>query len=155
MTRRVAELTAWAWLVGFCLITASCSSSGDAPPPIETIPRAASPAGQSSDAAQAVIIELRSQPDPPKSGDNTFDVTVSQPDGSPVIDATVTTVFSMPAMPSMNMPAMRSTATLAHEASGRYRGTGQLSMSGTWNVTVTVSHGVEEIGRKNFSIVAK
>jgi hypothetical protein len=72
-----------------------------------------------------------------------------------VTDATVTTVFSMPAMPSMNMPAMRSTATLAHDAAGRYRGTGQLSMGGTWNVTVTVSRGPDELGRKTFSIIAK
>lgn len=72
-----------------------------------------------------------------------------------VSDATVTTVFSMPAMPSMNMPAMRSETNLAHDAAGRYRGMGQLSMGGTWNVTVTVSRGAEEIGRKNFSVIAR
>ena len=73
-------------------------------------------------------------------------------DGSPVTDATVKTVFSMPAMPSMNMPAMRTTATLTHEGSGLYRGTGQLSMAGTSNVVVTATRGAEEIGRTNFSV---
>jgi len=102
-----------------------------------------------------LAIEFRSEPDPPKMGGNSFEVTVKQPDGSPVTDATVTTVFSMPAMPSMNMPAMRSTATLAHEVSGRYRGTGQLSMGGTWTVMVTVSRGPKELGSKKFSVVAK
>ena len=38
---------------------------------------------------------LRSEPDPPKSGDNTIEVTVRQPDGSPITDAAVTAVFSM------------------------------------------------------------
>jgi hypothetical protein len=61
----------------------------------------------------------------------------------------------MPAMPSMNMPAMRSAVPLTHNAEGRYRGTGQLAMAGTWNVTVTASRGGQEIGRTNLSIVAK
>lgn len=102
-----------------------------------------------------VVIDFRSEPDPPKSGDNQVEVTVKGKDGAAVTDAQVTTVFSMPAMPSMNMPAMRSDATLAHDADGRYTGTGQLSMSGTWNVTVKVSRGSDVLGSKSFSIVAK
>jgi nitrogen fixation protein FixH len=113
------------------------------------------PASEAATAGQELSISFRSEPDPPEAGDNTFEVTVKQPDGSPVIDATVTTVFSMPAMPSMNMPAMRGTATLTHEASGRYRGSGQLSMGGTWTVIVTVSRGSQELGSKKFSVVAK
>ena len=66
--------------------------------------------------------------------------------------ATVEAVFSMPAM---NMPAMRSTAALTHEGSGLYRGSGQLSMGGTWNVIVTASRGADEIGRTTFSVIAK
>ena len=80
---------------------------------------------------------------------------VRQPDGSPITDAAVTAVFSMPAMPAMNMPAMRAEAKLPHVEGGRYRGIGQLSMSGTWNVTVTATRDGEPIGRRSFSIVAK
>ena len=80
---------------------------------------------------------------------------MTQPDGPPITDATVEAVFSMPAMPSMNMPAMRSAAALSHQGSGRYRGGGQLAMSGTWNVLLTVSRGAEELGRRNFSVIAK
>jgi hypothetical protein len=143
--------------LGLCLIGVGCTRSEEAPLARGTNQGAQpAPAGQSPAATtQDLAIEFRSEPDPPEAGDNTFEVTVKQPDGSPVTDATVRTVFSMPAMPSMNMPAMRSTATLAHEASGRYRGTGQLSMGGTWNVTVTVSRGPEELGSKKFSVVAK
>ena len=111
--------------------------------------------GWSEATGQGLAIAFRSEPDPPEAGDNTFEVTVKQPDGSPVTDASVMAVFSMPAMPSMNMPAMRSTATLSHEASGRYRGTGQLLMGGTWNVTVVVARGLEQLGSKKFSVIAK
>ena len=61
----------------------------------------------------------------------------------------------MPAMPAMNMPAMRAEAKLSHVEGGRYQGMGQLSMSGTWNVTVTATRDGEPIGRRSFSIVAK
>lgn len=155
MTGRTSDIAGCVCLLGLCLI-AGCTR-GDETPAAETVLGARStPAGQSpAVTSQDLAIEFRSEPDPPEAGDNTLEVTVRQADGSPVTGATVTAVFSMPAMPSMNMPAMRSTATLAHEASGRYRGTGQLSMGGTWNVTVTVSRGPEELGRKNFSVVAK
>ena len=52
-------------------------------------------------------------------------------------------------MPSMNMPAMRSAATLSHQGAGRYRGNGELSMGGTWTVNVTASRGAEEIARSS------
>ena len=61
----------------------------------------------------------------------------------------------MPAMPSMNMPEMRSTATLAPAGDGRYRGTGHLSMAGTWNVMVTVTRAGEELGTNRLSIVVR
>ena len=143
-------------LLGLCLIVVGCTRRDDTPPTRGTNQGPQSnPASDAPAAGQELSIAFRSEPDPPEAGDNTFEVTVKQPDGSPVMDATVTTVFSMPAMPSMNMPAMRGTATLAHKASGRYRGSGQLSMGGTWNMIVTVSRGSEELGSKKFSLVAK
>jgi len=99
-------------------------------------------------------IEVAIEPNPPSPGDNTIGVTVKK-DGAPVTDANVTTVFSMPAMPAMNMPEMRSSATLQPAGEGRYRGVGRLSMAGTWNVRVTVTRNGQELGTKNVSIVAK
>jgi nitrogen fixation protein FixH len=116
------------------------------------------PAGNSVPAAtstEGVTIDFSSEPDPPKSGDNTIEVTVRQPDGTAITDAVVTAVFSMPAMPAMNMPAMRAEAKLTHVERGRYQGMGQLAMAGTWNVTVTATRDGEPIGRRSFSIVAK
>ena len=106
-------------------------------------------------ATGGIAITLASDPNPPKSGDISFAVTVKQADGSPITDGTVKAVFSMPAMPSMNMPAMKSEATLVHEDGGTYRGPGQLSMAGTWDVTVSVSRNGEEVGNRRFSVVAK
>jgi nitrogen fixation protein FixH len=108
-----------------------------------------------TDSATGVALDFQSEPDPLRSGDNAIEVTVRQRDGSAITDADVTAVFSMPAMPTMNMPAMRSEARLTHVEGGRYRGTGQLSMAGTWNVTVTATREGEPVGRRTFSIVAK
>ena len=114
------------------------------------------PAQQEQPAAsEGVALDFRSDPDPLKAGDNSIEVTVRQPDGTPVTDAVVTAVFLMPAMPAMNMPEMRSESQLTYIDNGRYRGTGQLSMSGTWNVTVTATRQGEPVGRRSFSIVAK
>jgi nitrogen fixation protein FixH len=99
-------------------------------------------------------IGFRSESVPPIAGDNVFVVTVTK-DSTPVSDAAVTAVFSMPAMPSMNMPEMRSAVTLAPDGDGRYRGTGRLAMAGTWNVRVTVTRDSQELGTKSLSIVAK
>ena len=115
----------------------------------------ARPSTPATTSTEGVTIEFSSEPDPPKSGDNAIEVTVRQPDGTAITDAAVTAVFSMPAMPAMNMPAMRAETKLTHVEGGRYRGMGQLSMAGTWNVTVTATRDGEPIGRRSFSIVAK
>lgn len=157
MTRRPSIMAGIACLAGLCLMTAGCTRSEEAPPADGTnlAPRSTATSQPPAATSQDLAIDFRSEPDPPQEGDNTFEVTVKQTDGSPITDATITVVFSMAAMPSMNMPAMRSTAILAHQASGRYRGIGLLSMDGTWNVMVTVSRGAEELGSKKFSVVAR
>lgn len=99
-------------------------------------------------------IGFSSESGPPTSGENRFEVTVKE-NGSPVDDATITIVFSMPAMPSMNMPEMHTSARLQPAGGGRYRGSGQLSMAGTWNVRVTVTRNGHELGSKRLSIVAR
>jgi len=129
---------------------ASCTREG-APESSQTTQ---SPAAAPAPNANGVSVQFTSEPIPPVWGDNQIEVVVME-NGAPVTDATVEVVFSMPAMPSMNMPAMRSAAPLAHGGEGRYRGTGEISMPGTWNVMVTATRGGQEIGRTNLSIVAK
>lgn len=115
-------------------------------------PRAA---GRSEKTKTALDIALKSEPDPPKTGENTFEVTVRSPDGKPVTDAEVSVRFYMAAMPSMNMPEMRSTVTLKHVKNGVYRGTGNVMMGGRWDVTVVVARGGKEVGRRKLTIIAQ
>lgn len=103
---------------------------------------------------QAVDITFKTEPDPVRTGENTFEVMVRQ-DGKPVTDAMVTTEFFMAAMPSMNMPEMRTKAELAHEGNGMYRGKGQVMMAGNWDVTVMAMRGGQEIGSRKITVTAK
>jgi RND family efflux transporter MFP subunit len=86
-------------------------------------------------------IELRTDPDPPRAGATAIEVTVGEDDRQAVEDATVSVLLFMPAMPSMDMPAMKSTAELSHVGGGTYRGTADVLMNGRWEVTVTVVRG--------------
>ena len=104
---------------------------------------------------KGAAITFVTRPDPPRSGDNAVEAVVVAGDGTPVVDAQVTAVFSMPAMPSMNMPAMHSDFVLRPVGTGRYVGTGQLVMAGTWNVSVTVRRGGKTLASKRFSVIAK
>lgn len=104
---------------------------------------------------QQLAITLTSQPDPPRSGDNNFEVTVKGPDGQPLADAEVSIVFFMAAMPSMSMPAMKNEAKLAPAGNGVYRGAGQIMMAGRWDVTVVVSRGGQRLGSKQVGVVAR
>ena len=90
-------------------------------------------------------ITFRTIPDPPKTGDNQLEVTVKDAGGKPIDEAEVTVQFFMPAMPTMNMPAMRSDATLSPAGGGTYRGAGQVMMAGRWDVTVTVTRGGQRL----------
>jgi RND family efflux transporter MFP subunit len=106
-------------------------------------------------AAEALTIAFRTVPDPPRSGENTFEVDLRDPSGQPVTDAQVRVVLYMPAMPSMNMPAMSSEATLSHAGGGTYRGTGRVSMSGRWDVTVTATRNGARLGSRQTTVVAR
>lgn len=114
---------------------------------------APAPAPAATPPAGSVEIGFKSEPDPPKMGGNTFDVMVMS-GGQPVTDADVSVEFFMPAMPSMKMPEMRNTIALTHEGNGRYRGTGNVMMAGSWDATVSVRHGGQVIGSRKFPVTA-
>jgi RND family efflux transporter MFP subunit len=112
-------------------------------------------AGGAAPGGQAVDLAVRLDPDPPRAGETLFEVAVKDPTGQPVSDATVTLQLFMPAMPTMNMPAMRSETTLPHAGGGIYRGPAQVLMSGRWEVTVVVRREGRDIGLKRFSTTAR
>ena len=117
----------------------------------EAPPAAAMPAG----ATQQLDIAFRSAPDPPKVGENQFEVTVGDAAGKPIDDADVRLQFSMAAMPTMNMPAMRNEVKLAPAGGGVYRGTGQVLMAGRWDVTVAVMRGGQRLGARQLAVVTQ
>lgn len=110
---------------------------------------------EGGEARQQMDITFQSQPDPPRTGENVFEVTVTGADGRPVADAEVTVVFFMAAMPSMSMPAMKNETKLESVGSGVYRGTGQVMMAGRWDVTIVVSRGGQRIGSRQIGVVAR
>jgi hypothetical protein len=123
------------------------------PTPTSTPTSAAGPTTPSP--AAALQIAFRSQPDPPKAGDNRLEVTVSTPEGTPIDDGEVAVTFFMAAMPAMNMPAMRSEAKLTPAGSGVYRGSAAIATPGRWEVTVVVSRGGRRIGAKQLTVVTR
>jgi hypothetical protein len=95
---------------------------------------APSPAPASTPAAprRQIDIAFRSNPDPPRTGESTFEVTVKDEAGNPITDADVSVLLFMPAMPTMNMPAIRNEVKLPHATGGVYRGPAQVMMAGRW-----------------------
>ena len=140
------------------VIAAGCGGGGEpqnnnmgnmpmAAPPAQTPAAAPAPTGN-------VEITLTSQPDPPKMGETTFEAMVMQ-GGQPVTEADVSVELFMAAMPAMNMPEMKTSIPLKHEGGGRYRGAGNVMMAGSWDATVSVKRGGQEIGSRKVPIVAK
>jgi len=101
-----------------------------------------------------VEVTLTTQPDPPVTGETTFEAMVMM-GGQPVTDADVSVELFMAAMPSMNMAEMRNNVALTHEGGGRYRGAGTVMMAGSWDATVSVRRGGQEVGAHKVPIVAK
>jgi RND family efflux transporter MFP subunit len=115
----------------------------------------ASAAPTAAAAPAGTQITFRTVPDPPKLGDNQMEVTVTDAGGKPIDAAEVSVQLFMPAMPTMNMPAMRSEARLAPAGGGVYRGSGQVMMAGRWDATVTVVRGGQRLGTRQLPVVAK
>jgi hypothetical protein len=85
-----------------------------------------------------VAVTVRTSPDPPRTGDNQIEVRVVDAERRPVADAEVQVLLSMPPMPAMDTPAMRSKVHLNPSEAGVYRGSSTISMTGRWDVSVNV-----------------
>ena len=111
------------------------------------------PAASAATGAQNVEVTFKSEPDPPRTGENTFEVMVMS-ENQPVTDADVSVEFFMPAMPAMKMAEMRNSIPLKHEGGGRYRGAGNVMMAGSWDATVSVKRSGQEIGSRKLQVTA-
>jgi cobalt-zinc-cadmium efflux system membrane fusion protein len=120
-----------------------------------TSTRGAATSTSPTSARPNVEIMLTSKPTPPRVGENTFEVIVKGADGKPITDAEVAALFYMAAIPAIKMPEMKNTIALEHQKNGRYLGTGQVMMAGTWDVTVMVKRAGKEIGSRTLPIAAQ
>ena len=100
-------------------------------------------------------IAFHTSPDPARTGDNQFEAFIKDAGGKPIDDADVSVQLFMPAMPTMNMPAMRNETKLSPVGNGVYRGSGQVLMAGRWDATVTVMRGGQRLGTKQLPVVAR
>jgi YtkA-like protein len=141
-------------LGGALLAGVLAAACGSGEPSSTTAPATQGPAASSQAPAGNVDVTLTTQPDPPKTGETTFEAMVMS-GGQPVTDADVSVELYMAAMPDIKMPEMRNTVTLHHEGGGRYRGTGNVMMAGNWDATVRVKRNNQEIGAQKVPITAK
>lgn len=106
---------------------------------------------------KAAQIELHSDADPMKAGEDTlFHAKLTDADGKPIADAHVTVTLIMPAMPSMSMPEMKNSFDLSWNASEKgYTGKGQPQTPGTWNVFVEAREGGKVIASSHSHLSAR
>jgi Cu(I)/Ag(I) efflux system membrane fusion protein/cobalt-zinc-cadmium efflux system membrane fusion protein len=113
------------------------------------------PAASANSAPTAqILIDLSTEPSPPRNGANTVRVRLTGLDGKPVMGAQVSANFFMPAMPAMGMAAEHAVAALADKGNGIYEGPVQLPTGGTWSATVTVQQGGRTVAVKQLSVSA-
>jgi uncharacterized GH25 family protein len=107
------------------------------------------------ESTQEYKITLRTEPNPAKgSQENTFHISVTDANGKPVSDATVKLTLDMPAMPEMNMAAMKVSPVVVWNGSD-YSGKANLPSAGLWNVTVQVLKQERVVGSKKAQLAAK
>lgn len=101
--------------------------------------QSAAPSGGAQDGllhAGPYRLDAEVEPEEPRVGENLLTVTLANADGEPLSDAKIRAVAEMPAMGTM--PAMQAPAQMNEVAPGVYKGTFDLSMEGSWPLTVTV-----------------
>jgi hypothetical protein len=81
-------------------------------------------------------VDIRMDKNPPVVGTNNMEIAVTDKAGKAVTDARVQVVASMPAMPGM--PAMENKADAKPEG-GKYRAKIDLSMGGSWSMSVRIT----------------
>jgi nitrogen fixation protein FixH len=99
-------------------------------------------------------IALTTDPSPAQKGSNTIRVKLTDPAGKPIAGAQVTVTFFMEAMPTMNMPEMKTVIKGADKGGGMYEGKGDLGSGGMWQVTVTAQQHGQTIATKKLTVKA-
>ena len=99
-------------------------------------------------------IMLTTDPSPAQKGSNTIRVKLTDPAGKPISGAQVTVTFFMAAMPTMNMPEMKTVIKGVDKDRGMYEGKGELGSGGIWEVTITAQRNGQTIATKKLTVKA-
>jgi RND family efflux transporter MFP subunit len=117
-----------------------------APPP----PGVSAAAGQPRMQGPSAVLDLKTDPSPPRRGKNLLTVTVKDGSGKPLAGAQVTVTFYMAAMPAMQMAAMKVEANLTDQGDGNYTGSAELPSGGTWQVSMVAARHGQTLAAKQF-----
>jgi hypothetical protein len=98
-----------------------------------------------------LTVDVTIDRNPPVVGKNNVDMAIKDSAGKSVTDANVVVEYSMPAMPGM--PAMNYKADAVLKGN-RYKTVMDLSMSGSWNITIRVTR-AEKTQTAKFTVDAK
>ena len=98
-----------------------------------------------------LTVDVTIDRNPPVVGKNNVDMAIKDSAGKSVTDAKVVVEYSMPAMPGM--PAMNYKADAVLKGN-RYKTVMDLSMSGSWNITIRVTR-AEKAQTAKFTVDAK
>jgi RND family efflux transporter MFP subunit len=99
-------------------------------------------------------VELITEPDPLRKGNNVLRVRLTDAGGAPITQADMTMTFFMAAMPAMGMAAMRVPVTLSDKGGGLYEGSDHLDSGGTWQVTIVARKKGQVVATKQLSVSA-
>jgi RND family efflux transporter MFP subunit len=120
------------------------------PPP----PGAGQAAAMNAPAQAQAGAELTTSPSPPRKGNNTVRVKLTDQRGQPLAGAQVTVTFFMAAMPAMGMAAMKSVVQTTDRGGGMYEGAVSLGSGGTWQATITAIQNGQTIANKQVNVDA-
>ena len=99
-----------------------------------------------------VNIALTTDPSPAQKGSNSVRVKLTDQAGKAIAGTQVTVTFFMPAMPEMNMAAMKTVIRGADKGGGLYEGKGDLGSSGMWQVSITAQQNGQTIATKKLTV---
>jgi hypothetical protein len=85
-------------------------------------------------------VEIKMDKESPVVGSNSMEIMIQDKAGKAVTDAKVVVTASMPAMPGM--PAMENKADAKLDG-GKYKAKIDLSMGGSWNMSVRITQGAK------------
>jgi inner membrane protein involved in colicin E2 resistance len=83
-------------------------------------------------------VDIKMDKENPVVGSNNVEIVIKDKAGKAVMDAKVVVIATMPAMPGM--PAMENKADAKLDG-GKYKAKIDLSMGGSWNMSVRITHG--------------